>query len=145
GRLRGELAFSDPISSDPVVYTATAGLELGWEGAAAEGGALFGSGLHGSDGAGFYTSLALGGRRYPGLPEPAYALKIRIEETPSAREHVHLLRRLWRSAQDPELRAVALELKTEPADSMAHAEELGDAIRLLRAAGKKVICHLEDA
>ena len=36
-------------------------------------------------------------------------------------------------------------LKAEPADSLAHAEELGDAIRLLRANGKKVICHLEDA
>ena len=36
-------------------------------------------------------------------------------------------------------------LKAEPADSLAHAEELGDAIRMLRANGKKVICHLEDA
>jgi protease-4 len=40
---------------------------------------------------------------------------------------------------------VALVFKTEPADSLAHAEELGDAIRLLRANGKKVVCHLEDA
>ena len=27
---------------------------------------------------------------------------------------------------------------------MAHAEELGDAIRMIRSRGKKVICHLED-
>ena len=36
-------------------------------------------------------------------------------------------------------------LKAEPADSLAHAEEFGDAIRMLRANGKKVVCDVEDA
>ena len=36
-------------------------------------------------------------------------------------------------------------MKTEPATSYAHAEELADAFRVLKAHGKKVVCHFEDA
>jgi protease-4 len=48
-------------------------------------------------------------------------------------------------ADDPEIDGLLLVVRSEPADSLAHAEELADAIRGLRARGKKVICHLEDA
>ena len=58
---------------------------------------------------------------------------------------MRLLRKLWRLAKDPEVEGVALVMKAEPASSMAHAEELGDAIRLIRSKGKKTFCHLEDA
>jgi protease-4 len=145
GRVRGEITTSDPTLPGRVTYVATAGLEVGLGTATVEGGGIFGSGVEGSEGAGFYMGAALTGYRSPGIPEGSYALKIRIEETPSARKHVQLLRQLWRLARDPELKAVALMLKAEPADSLAHAEELGDAIRMLRANGKKVVCHLEDA
>ncbi len=40
---------------------------------------------------------------------------------------------------------MTLVLRAEPADSFAHAEELADAIRVLRAHGKKVLCSWEDA
>jgi protease-4 len=145
GRIRGDFTTSDitRISSD-FTYVATAGVEIGIGTATAEGGGVFGSGL-GPDGAGFYTGVGLTGYRSPGIPEGSYAQQIRIEETPGARSHVHLLRRLWRLAADRDVKAVALVLKAEPASSLAHAEELGDAIRMLRANGKKVLCHLEDA
>ncbi len=145
GRVRGDITTSDPTLPGRTVYAATAGLELGWGTTTAEAGGIFGSELGGKDGAGFYAGAAFSGSRSPGLPEGGYGLKIRIEETPSARGHVHLLRQLWKLARDKELRAVAFVLKTEPSGSMAHAEELGDAIRMLRANGKKVICHVEDA
>ena len=145
GRLRGEVSASDPTTKGRKVYTAMAGLELGLGTSSYEGGAIFGTGVGGQRGAGFYTGLALHGYRAPGLPEPAYALTLRIEETPGTRGHVALLRRLWNLAGDDRLEAVVLELKAEPASSLARAEELGDAIRLLRANGKKVICHFEDA
>jgi protease-4 len=61
------------------------------------------------------------------------------------REHTALLRKLWRIAEDPDVAAVTLVLRAEPADSYAHAEELSDAIRLLRAKKKKVLCSWEDA
>lgn len=145
GRVRGEVDASDPTTSGRHVYTAMAGLELGLGTSSVEGGGIFGTGVGGRGGAGFYSGLSLRGYRAPGVPERAYALKIRIEQTPDARGHAALLRRLWALARDPELEAVAMVLKTEPTDSLAHAEELGDAFRLLRANGKKVVCHLEDA
>ncbi|MET0594779.1 MAG: signal peptide peptidase SppA [Polyangiaceae bacterium] len=145
GRIRGDISTSDIVRiGSSSTYVATAGLEVGIGTATVEGGGVFGSGL-GPDGAGFYTGVGLTGYRSPGIPEASYAQQIRIEETPGARGHVHLLRRLWRLAADKDVKAVALVLKTEPASSLAHAEELGDAIRMLRANGKKVICHLEDA
>jgi protease-4 len=145
GRVRGEVRLSDPTLSGQVTYAATAGLEIGVGTSAAEGGAVFGTGVGGGDGTGFYLGAALTDYRSPGLPEGSYALKIRIEETPGPRRHVRLMRQLWRLARDPELAALALQFKDEPADSLAHAEEFGDAIRLLRANGKKVVCQMEDA
>jgi protease-4 len=145
GRLRGDVTTSDPTASGTMSYTASAGLEIGVDAATVEGGAIFGSQVGGSAGAGFYMGAAFTGYRSPGLPQAAYALKLVIEQTPDARKHVALLQRLWALARDRELGAVALMLKAEPADSLAHAEELGDAVRMLRANGKKVVCHLEDA
>ena len=145
GRLRGEVTTSDPTQSGSLTYTASAGLEVGIGTSSVEGGALFGSGLGGSDGAGFYAGAAVTAYRSPGIPEGSYALKIRIDETPGPRRHVALQRQLWRLAKDPDLKAIALMIKAEPADSFAHAEEFGDSIRLLRESGKKIVCHLEDA
>jgi protease-4 len=70
---------------------------------------------------------------------------IRLESTPSTRGHVALLRRLWKLAEARDVDAVTLVLRAEPADSFAHAEELADAIRVLRAHHKKVLCSYEDA
>jgi protease-4 len=148
GRVRGEVMTSDPTLGGKLYYTATAGLEIGIGTETIEGGAVFGSGVQSpgaSNGAGFYMGASISGYRSPGIPEPAYALKIRIDETPGVRRHVQLLRQLWAAAANPEIKAIAFMLKAEPADSLAHAEELGDAIRYLRANGKKVVCHLEDA
>jgi protease IV len=144
GRIRGEVSSSDPTRSGRLNYVATAGLEIGIGTSTVEGGGIFGTGL-GSGGEGFYVGAAITGHRSPGIPESSYAQQIRIEETPGARTHIHLLRRLWRLAADRDVQAVALVIKAEPAASLARAGELGDAIRMLRANGKKVICHLEDA
>src|SRR6185369_16114272 len=130
GRVRGDVTLSDPTLGGTVLYTATAGLEVGVGTASVEGGGIWGSGVGGSNGAGYYLGAAITGYRSPGLPEGSYALKIRIDETPGPRRHVALLRQLWRLARDPDLKAVALMLKAEPADSLAHAEEFGDAIRM---------------
>ena len=76
---------------------------------------------------------------------PAHAVWLRLESTPSVRGHVALLRKLWRMADDRSVEAVTLVLRAEPADSFAHAEELADALRVLRAHHKKVLCSVEDA
>ena len=68
-----------------------------------------------------------------------------MESTPGTRSHVRLLRRLWKIAEDKEITSVTMVLRSEPATSYAHAEEVADAFRVLRAHGKKVICSFEDA
>ncbi len=121
----------------------TAGLEVHFGGLGVGGGALFGDGLGGS--AGEYVTASIAGYTQPGLPYPDHAVWIRLESTPSTRGHVALLRRLWKLADARDVDAVTLVLRSEPAASFAHAEELADAIRVLRAHGKKVLCSWEDA
>jgi len=55
------------------------------------------------------------------------------------------LRKLWALAAERNTEAVTLVLRAEPASSFAHAEELADALRVLRARHKKVLCSFEDA
>jgi protease IV len=121
----------------------TAGLELHFGGLGAGGGALFGNGLGGT--AGEYVTASIAGYTQPGLPFPSHAVWIRLESTPGTRGHVALLRTLWRLSEARDVDAVTLILRAEPASSFAHAEELADAIRVLRAHGKKVLCSWEDA
>ena len=161
GRLRGEFAVSDPRTSNVeefddigawwmasvglAVYlnTPTGSLEVG-------GGTLGGSRL-GSDArddvhANLHTEVALKTWREPvGLDSPRYAYRLRLESTPGTREHVALLHRLWRLADESTVDAVLFELRAEPSGSFAHAQELRDAIHHLRQNGKRVMCYLEDA
>ena len=139
GRLRGEVSVSDFESSSPNV-TGMVGLDVNVAYLQAGGGAVVGKG----DG-GFYATAALRTFRDPGIRLPKRVSKVRIDKVPGVRKHTALLRRLWQLAEDPEVEGVVLELRAEPASSLAHAEEVGDAIRRLKAHGKKVICHLEDA
>ena len=122
----------------------TAGLELHWGALSGGGGALFGDGLGPTGTAAGYGSIAISGYTQPGIPTPAHAVWIRLEDTPGTRAHVALLRKLWKLAEAPDVAAVTLILRSEPASSFAHAEELADAIRVLRAHHKKVLCSLED-
>ena len=142
GRLRGDVRIDNPLK-DSRAYVATAGLEVVAGRFSASGGGVFGSQL-GRGGAGFYAGLAARGYREPGVHLGRYFVKIRLESTPGDRAHVKLLRALWKMADDDEVAGVGFVLKTEPASSFPHAEELGDAIRMLRSRGKKVFCHLED-
>ncbi len=142
GRLRGDVRLSN-LDGSPEV-SSMLGVEVNLDQFEANAGAVLGSGLAGQ-GAGFFAGAALHRYKQPGVVFPSRFVKIRINETPGTRGHVRLLRKLWRLAKDPEIEGVALVLKAEPASSLAHAEELGDALRLLRSKGKKTFCHLEDA
>lgn len=143
GRVRGDLAVLPKINDQPRELVASAMLDLTLPHMVLSGGGVFGSALGGRGGNGFVTGVALQSWRDRGVPAPAHAVRIRIEGTPGNRSHVKLLRRLWAMSADPEVDAVVLHLKSEPASSLAHAHELADAVELLRARGKKVICHME--
>jgi protease-4 len=141
GRLRGDLTVLPQTGER---FIATAGVDINIDRFQLSGGSIFGNAVTRS-GTGFYAGAAVRAFREPGLRLPARVARVRINETPGVRGNTRLLRRLWRLADDPEVEGVVLELHAEPASSLAHAEEVADAIRMLRSRGKKVMCHLEDA
>lgn len=143
GRFRGDVKLVDFDFVDPD-FLATAGLDINYGPAQVSGGAILGDAI-GLDATGFYVGAAIRGYREPGIPTPKYVAKIEIKETPGTRGHIALLRKLWRLADSKDIEGVVLVMYDEPSSSLSHAEELGDAIRTLRARGKKVACHLEDA
>ena len=138
GRLRGDVSVSNWEASPNV--TGMVGLDVNLSVLQVGAGGVIGNGS-----GGFYATAAVRTFREPGIQLPKKVSKIRIDAVPGVRKHTKLLTRLWRLAEDPEVSGVMLDLRAEPASSMAHAEELGDAIRRLKAHGKKVMCHLEDA
>ncbi len=144
GRAVAAMQIGDPTGGLKDAWTLTAGLELGLGRTRVGGGVLAGKGLGAGGSPGWYASASLSGFTQPGIPDASRAVTIRLEDTPGSRGHVRLLRRLARLGRDESVRAVALVIKTEPASSTAHAEELADAIGKLRAKGIKVLCHLED-
>jgi protease-4 len=129
--------------NDQSAVMGTAGLEVHFDGLSAGGGALFGNGLGGTPAE--YATATIASYSQPGIPELSRAVWLRIEKTPSTREHVALLRKLWALAAARDVQAVTLVIRTDPASSFAHAEELADAIRVLKSRGKKVLCSWEDA
>lgn len=146
GRASVAMQVGDPIgkSAFDKTWSLTAGLELGLGKSRLGGGILAGKGLESGGKPGWYATAAIAGFTQPGVPETSRGVTIRIEDTPGARGHVRLLRRLARLGRDETVKGVALILKAEPASSTAHAEELADAIGKLRDKGIKVLCHLED-
>jgi protease IV len=150
GRLRGDFSVSDPTRKSERAWLASLGLSLYLNGAGGSGeltgGVLTGNGFGQNGFNNQYLSVASRGFREPvGIEPGRYAVKLRFEETPSNREHVALLRQLWAIAKEPNIDAVAFELRESPAASLAHLEELRDAVFNLRRAGKRTLCHLEDA
>lgn len=155
GRLRGDFSWSDPFEqSRESSWLAAATMAFYFNGPSGSmdftAGSVFGSAL--GDEADFeahrnlVTELAFRSFREPvGTEAPAYAVRVRIEDTPGVRGHTALLRQLWSIAdREPSVKAVVLELRTAPAGSLAHVQELRDAIFYLRQSGKRVLCHLED-
>lgn len=155
GRIRGDVSWNDPtddvgrnswIASTSLVITgntrgASAELSVG-----TRYGSGLGSGAQDRPYENLHAEVALRGFRETSAADNlSYALRVRLESTPNVREHVRLLRRLWQMAdEEKNLKAVLLELRAPPAGSLAHVQELQDAIFHLRSRGKKVLCHLED-
>lgn len=145
GRARGDIEFGNLSKSDPS-YLATIGLELYLRGASLGGGAIVGNALGKSTDTGQYITASIADFGSPaGIPQSEHGVSMRLEATPGTRNHVRLLRRLWRLSERTDIASVTMVLRDEPATSYAHAEELADAFRVLRARGKKVICSFEDA
>ncbi|HYQ03859.1 MAG TPA: signal peptide peptidase SppA [Polyangiaceae bacterium] len=155
GRLRGDFSYSDPGNeTGKRQWLASANFAFNFNGntgsAELAGGSLFGDGLGSEAQAKAQQNLGFevavkGFREAAAAEAPRFALRLRIEDTPNTRGHTALLRKLWDIAdKESNVAAVVLELRTAPANSMAHTQELRDALFHLRQAGKRVLCHLED-
>ncbi|MCH2108104.1 MAG: S49 family peptidase, partial [Polyangiaceae bacterium] len=154
GRVRGDVTWIDPgENAGASSWTASTALVVDINSRVSSAqlslGTRYGTSL-GSDQEVYQDltgEVAIRGFREPdGAENVPYALTIRLERTPSNREHTQLLRSLWEMANvDRNLRAVLLELRAAPANSLAHLQELQDAIELLRSRGKQVVCSLESA
>ncbi len=156
GRLRSDVSFIDPVGDvfvDPT-WSASTSLVVHMNSRHGSGeaalGTRYGSALGDADDKPYdnlHAEVAFRSfRQTQAADNLPYALRIRLEETPDDRDHVRLLRKLWHMADnEPHLRAVLLELRASPADSLAHIQELQDAIYHLQQNGKKVLCHLESA
>ena len=157
GRLRGDFSVAYPDGSKGRDPSWQASVQMAFHfnevagGLELAAGTTFGNGLGRSatqhPASNIITDVAFRGfRDFTGTESAAYAVRFRLEDTPSTREHVALLRRLWAIADgEPRVAEVVLEVRSAPADSYAHVAELRDAIWYLRQRGKKVLCHLEDA
>lgn len=149
GRVRGDVAISDPTRESQRSWLASAGLSFYLNGmggsSEASAGALTGTSLGGDASYNPYTSFAIRGFREPTGVEPKrYGIRIRLESTPGNRVHIAFLRQLWSLAKEPNVDAVVFELRDAPASSLARIQELRDAVFELRRAGKRTLCHLED-
>lgn len=156
GHLRADVAISDPDNRTGYrAWLATGGVSVAFNGPQGSSevgvGTLVGD-AHGSNArykaySNLYFDAAIHSFRSSAAVEiPHTALRFLIEDTPSPRGHVALLRKLWAIAeQENSVEAVVLELRTAPARSLAYAQELRDAVGNLRAHGKRVLCHLDDA
>lgn len=150
GRLTGELQVSDPGSGSDRAWLAALGVSVylnQMDGSLEFGAAgLGGSGLGPDSGLEFQAGLAARGFPEPvGIGPGSYAVRLRLEEIPDARAHVRVLRGLWSLAEEPSVDAVVLELRAAPGATLAHVQELRDALLTLRRRGKRVLCHLEGA
>lgn len=153
GQVRGDLAFVDRGDRRDWIASAGIAFDLNGPDGSLEGGvtSVFGNGL--GDEAKYRPGRNLGfdvamrsNRESAGIEAPHFGVLIKLDEAPSARKHVALLRRLWAIAErEPAVDAVVFELQSSPAQSTARAQELRDAIAYLRASGKKVACHIGDA
>ncbi len=145
GRIRGDVEMQNLANDRTRGVLATAGAEIYFDQISAGGGAIFGSALGRDTDVGQYATASISGYTSPGVPRAEKAVSIRLETTPGTRSHVRLLRRLWKIADDREIQGVTMVIRSEAATSYAHAEELADAFRVLKARGKKVVCSFEDA
>ncbi|HTN88711.1 MAG TPA: signal peptide peptidase SppA [Sorangium sp.] len=144
GTLRGDVTLRDLTTGGDPHVAAMAGLDVNVDELQLSAGGVFGDAIT-KNGTGLYLGAALRSFSEQGVQLPARVVRIRLDSTPGVRRHTRFLQQLWRLAEDPEVSGVALVLRAEPASSLAHAEEVSDAIRNLKSHGKKVICHLEDS
>lgn len=153
GQIRGDVSVVDRADRRDWIASANIVFDFNGPDGSLEGrvSSIFGNGLgedakyRAASNLGFEVAVR-GLRESTGIDVPHFGVLFKIEDTPSGRKHVAMLRRLWSIAeQEPAVDAVVFELHAAPAEGTARAQELRDAINHLRANGKKVLCQIDEA
>ena len=124
------------------VYRIVAGADLAWGPVAVAGGVI---GADGFDaGTGWYRAARVGMAWRRGLPTPGYIQDLEVRGEVGRRRILALVASLDRARDDARVAGVFLRLRGTDL-GLAYAQELREVIGGLRAAGKKVVCHLDAA
>ncbi len=105
------------------------------------GGGMGGDGF--DDGLGYYGLVRIEGQTRPGIPLRGRILDFELASL-DERGMLRMTLALDSALHDPRVAGVLLRPRSSGIGS-AYAQELRLQIRSLRAAGKRVVCHLEDA
>jgi protease-4 len=140
GRAIGAVEVEGVEDGDPDVR-ATAGLAVDWGMIGAGGGVRVGDGFESAPG--WYVSARVDGAGREGLPEGNYVLDMALEGI-GPRGIVSVIARLERALHDPRISGVLLRPRGSGL-GLAYAQEIRLMIEELQAAGKRVVCHFEDA
>ncbi|MCA9583217.1 MAG: S49 family peptidase, partial [Myxococcales bacterium] len=138
GRVFGTGELRD-VDQDPV-YQVTGGLSVDWGRAGIGGGVVGGENQGTLDGFGM---AHLSGAAHTGLPEPKYIADFTLSNG-DARGILALLARLDAARSDNRVAGVLIRVRGSGIGT-AYAEEIREAISLIRATGRPVVCHLDSA
>ncbi len=140
GELLASVEASEPGGARESLRV-SAGLRVQWDRVAVAGGVLVAPGEEGAPGA--FWSARIEGAPRAGLPRERYVLELPLR-VGSERQAVALALQLDRALHDPRVAGVLLRGASAPVPT-AYAQELRQQITALRAADKRVVCHLEAA
>ncbi|HKP55610.1 MAG TPA: signal peptide peptidase SppA [Polyangiales bacterium] len=131
----------EQVGSSEESWRVSAELNASFEGFTLGGGII--AGEHLGDAPGAYGLVRFEQQARPGVRPPGRVIDYQISAG-GPREMVELLIALDAAVSDPRVSGVLLRPR-ESGLGTAHAQELRMAIAALRGAGKKVVCHLENA
>jgi protease IV len=116
-------------------------LSASFEGLTLGAGGMGGDGF--SKGAGYYAMIRVDGRARPGVIPAGRVLDVELSGV-DARGMIDATFRMHAALHDDRVAGVLLRPRNSGV-GLAYAQELRLAVASLRAAGKRVVCHLEDA
>jgi protease-4 len=140
GRLSGAFEATAIESGDPE-YTGWAGLMVDWDWAGVGGGAIYGTGFDGAPG--FYAGARIEAFEREGIPAGTYVLDLPVRSGLGERSILGFIWQLDRALHDDRVAGVFIRFRGSGIGS-AYAEEIRQMIGLLREAGKRVVCQMDD-
>lgn len=140
GRLMGALE-AEGLQGPQADLRVTTGLAVDWESLSAGGGVHAGDGYEGAPG--WFVTAGIEGAQRAGIPRSTYVLDLEVGGL-GPRGLLALARSLERARTDPRIAGVLLRFRGSGI-GLAYAQEIRLQLDVLRRAGKRAVCHFDDA